>query len=62
MIDKLSLVADQYPLSRDSSSFYDFDSLKREADEIRNSKNAREDLKKILMFEEKNINIFHILY
>ena len=48
------------PMTRKSSSFYDFDELKREAEELRDAKNAENELKKNLMFEEKEISIFRI--
>ena len=48
------------PMTRKSSSFYDFDELRREAEELRDAKNAENELKKNLMFEEKEISIFRI--
>ena len=47
-------------MSRRSSSFYDLEELKNEAEEMRDAKNAENELKKNLMFEEKDINIFQI--
>jgi len=47
-------------LSRKSSSFYDLEELRREAEEMRDAKNADSELKKNLMFEEKEISIFRI--
>ena len=48
------------PMTRKSSSFYDYDELRREAEELRDAKNAENELKKNLMFEEKEISIFRI--
>ena len=48
------------PMTRKSSSFYDFDELRREAEELRDAKNAENELKKNLMFDEKEISIFRI--
>lgn len=47
-------------LSRRSSSNFDFEELRREAEEMRDSKNAESELKKKLMFEEKDVSIFQI--
>ena len=38
------------PMTRKSSSFYDFDELRREAEELRDAKNSENELKKNLMF------------
>ena len=48
------------PMSRRTSSFYDLDLLQKEAEEMRDSKNAESELKKKLMFEEKDVSLFHI--
>ena len=48
------------PMTRKSSSFYDYDELRREAEELRDAKNAENELKKNLMFDEKEISIFRI--
>ena len=48
-------------LSRRSSSNFDFEELRREAEEMRDLKNAESELKKKLMFEEKDIKI-HTIY
>ena len=52
-------VEDQ-PMSRRSSSVYDLEELRREAEEMRDAKNAEDELKKNLMFEEKDVSLFHI--
>ena len=52
-------VEDQ-PMSRRSSSVYDLEDLRREAEEMRDVKNAEDELKKNLMFEEKDVSLFHI--
>jgi len=48
------------PMNRKSSSFYDYEELKREADELRDVDNAQNELKKNLMFEEKDISVFRL--
>ena len=48
------------PMSRKTSSNYDLEELKREAEEMRNAKNADQEIKNKLMFEEKDISIFKI--
>ena len=60
MAQNLSEMADNQPLSRRTSSFYDLEELRREAEEMRDAKNAEDELKKNLMFEEKDISLFHI--
>ena len=52
-------VEDQ-PMSRRASSVYDLEELRREAEEMRDAKNAEDELKKNLMFEEKDVSLFHI--
>ena len=47
-------------LSKRTSSFNHLDELKREANELRTSSNADAELKKNLMFEEKDISLFLI--
>ena len=47
-------------MSKRTSSFYDYDALKREAEEMRDLKNAEEQLKQNLMFKEKDVSLFHI--
>ena len=49
-------------MSRKTSSFYDYEELRKEAEEMRDLKNAEEELKKNLMFEEKDISLFHIYH
>ena len=56
----LTETGDNQPLSRKSSSFYDLEELRREAEEMRDAKNAEDELKKNLMFEEKDVSLFHI--
>ena len=51
---------DEQPLTRKTSSFYDLEEMRREAEEMRDVKNAENELKKNLMFEEKDISLFHI--
>ena len=60
MDPNLNYIGDGQPMSKRSSSFYDLDELRREAEEMRDAKNAEDELKKNLMFEEKDISIFHI--
>ena len=48
------------PMNRKSSSFYDYEELKREAEALRDVDNATNELKKNLMFEEKNISLFRL--
>jgi len=62
MAQNLTELGDNQPLSRRTSSFYDMEELRREAEEMRDAKNAEEELKKNLMFEEKEISIFHIYH
>jgi len=62
MAQNLSELGDNQPLSRRTSSFYDLEEMRREAEEMRDAKNADEELKKNLMFEEKDISIFHIYH
>ena len=62
MAQNLAELGDNQPLSRRTSSFYDLDELRREAEEMRDAKNAEEELKKNLMFEEKDVSIFHIYH
>ena len=47
-------------MSRRTSSFYDLEEMRREAEEMRDAENAEEELKKNLMFEEKEVSLFHI--
>ena len=47
-------------MSRKSSSNYDLEELHREAEEMRNAADTDEELKKKLMFGEKDISIFKI--
>ena len=60
MAQNLLEMADNQPLSRRTSSFYDLEELRREAEEMRNAENVEEELKKNLMFEEKDVSLFHI--
>ena len=60
MDTNINVLEDGQPLSRRSSSFYDLEELRREAEEMRDLKNAEDELKKNLMFEEKDVSIFHI--
>ena len=48
------------PMSRKTSSNYDLEELRREAEEMRDAKNAENELKKNLMFDEKDVSIFMI--
>ena len=48
------------PLSKKSSSFFDTDELARQAENMRSSDNAEAEMKKNLLFEEKEISLFHI--
>ena len=48
------------PMSRKSSSFYDLEELRKEAEELRDVSNADAELKKNLMFDEKKISLFQI--
>ena len=43
-----------------SSSFYDLEELEREAEEMRSAEKADDELKKNLMFEEKEVSLLHI--
>ena len=54
------LSSEDKKLSRKSSSNFDLEELRREAEEMRDAKNAESELKKKLMFGEKDINIFQI--
>ena len=56
----ISDINEDQPMSRRSSSFYDLEELRREAEEMRDAKNAEDELKKNLMFEEKDLSLFHI--
>ncbi len=60
MAQNLTELGDNQPLSRRTSSFYDLEELRKEAEEMRDAKHAEDELKKNLMFEEKEISIFHI--
>ena len=51
---------DESMTRKTSSQFYDLNKLKKDAEELRDSSNAEAELKKNLMFEEKNISLFHI--
>ena len=51
---------DEAMTKKTSSQFYDLNKLKKDAEELRDSSNAEAELKKNLMFEEKNISLFHI--
>ena len=59
MNNSVELGEDQ-PMSRRSSSIYDLEELRREAEEMRDAKNAEDELKKNLMFDEKDVSLFHI--
>ena len=62
MAQNLAELGEGQPMSRRTSSFYDLEELRREAEEMRDAKNAEDELKKNLMFEEKDISIFHIYF
>ena len=51
---------EEKPMSRKTSSNYDLEELRREAEEMRDSENAANELKKNLMFDEKEVSIFMI--
>ena len=51
---------EEKPMSRKTSSNYDLEELRREAEEMRDAKNAENELKKNLMFDEKDVSIFMI--
>ena len=53
MAQNLTELGDNQPLSRRTSSFYDLEELRREAEEMRDAKHAEDELKKNLMFDEK---------
>ena len=57
----MKLSDEEKKLSRRSSSNFDLEELRREAEEMRDLKNAESELKKKLMFEEKDIKI-HTIY
>ena len=48
------------PLSKKSSSFFDTTNLARQAELMRDSDHADEETRKNLMFEEKEVSLFHI--
>ena len=56
----MKLSDEEKKLSRRSSSNFDLEELRREAEEMRDLKNAESELKKKLMFEEKDIKIHQI--
>ena len=56
-MNKTTDLEDQ-PMSRKTSSNYDLEELRREAEEMRDAKNAESELKKNLMFDEKEISVF----
>ena len=58
----MSIENEDKPLSKKTSSFYDIEELKKEAENMRNLKNAEDELKKKLMFEEKDVSLFHIIH
>ena len=60
MDTKNSTLEVEQKMSRKSSSFYDIDELKKEADELRHKDLAEDELKKKLMFEEKDISLFYL--
>ena len=60
MAQNLTELGNDQPLSRRTSSYYDLEDLRREAEEMRDAKNAEDELKKNLMFEEKDVSLFHI--
>ena len=62
MAQNLTELGDNQPLSRRTSSFYDLEEMRREAEEMRDAKHADDELKKNLMFEEKEVSIFHIYH
>ena len=51
---------DDKKMSKKSSSFYDEEELKKETKELRHLDLAEAELKKKLMFEEKDISLFHL--
>ena len=51
---------EEKPMSRKTSSNYDLEELRREAEVMRDSENAANELKKNLMFDEKEVSIFMI--
>ena len=53
-------LGDGQPLSRRTSSYYNYEELQKEAEEMRNIDRAEDELKENLMFEEKDISLFHI--
>ena len=54
------LASEDKKLERKSSSFYDLEELRREAEEMREAKNADSELKKKLMFDQKDISLFRL--
>ena len=48
------------PMSKRTSSYYNYDELQKEAEEMRDVERAEDELKQNLMFEEKDISLFHI--
>ena len=62
MADNLATISTDQPMSRKTSSFYDLEEMRREAEEMRDAGNADEELKKNLMFDEKDVSLFHIYH
>ena len=60
MVENIVNAGGDQPMSRRTSSFYDLEEMRREAEEMRDAENAEEELKKNLMFEEKEVSLFHI--
>ena len=54
------LASEDKKLERKSSSFYDLEELRKEAEEMRDAKNAENELKKKLMFDQKDISLFRL--
>ena len=59
-MNKTTDIGEDQPMSKKTSSVYDLEELRREAEDMRDVKNAESELKKNLMFEEKEISIFRI--
>ena len=53
-------MGDGQPMSRRTSSYYNYEELQKEAEEMRDVERAEDELKQNLMFEEKDVSLIQI--
>ena len=53
-------MGDGQPMSRRTSSYYNYEELQKEAEEMRDVERAEDEVKQNLMFEEKDVSLIQI--